>query len=131
MKIDMTKGSFYVNLPSKLYVKITDLAVKREDIDLGLLGLILHFILKNKFNNKNLESGSEWVSLCSKILRQYDHDQYITSKHLDFLIEQNVLESLPHMANIKGKADKCRRFKISDEYFSDNENGKFEFKEFE
>ncbi len=116
MEINTKKGSYYVYLPTKLYKKIVELSEENEQIDLGLLAFLLHIIVKGKFKDKELEKGSEWVHLCSDILRKYDCKTYNASNHLKFLEEKGILVSVPHIKNIKGKSDSCKKFKILEQY---------------
>jgi len=122
MKIETKKGSYYVYLPSMLYNKIVELAKDNDNINLGLLAFLLNQILHRKFEDKNLENGSKWVSVCSSIIRQFNFKDFIASKHLDLLIEQGVLESLSHINGIVGKNNSCKKFRIVEEYFNDEEN---------
>ncbi len=118
MEINTHKGSYYVYLPTKLYKKIVELSEENEQIDLGLLAFLLHLIIKGKFKDKELENGSEWVHLCSGILRKYDCETYKTAHHLKFLKEKGIIDSLPHIKNIKGKKDKCAKHKILEQYLN-------------
>ncbi len=118
MEINTKKGSYYVYLPTKLYKKIVELSEENEQIDLGLLAFLLHLIIKGKFKDKELENGSEWVHLCSGILRKYDCETYKTAHHLKFLKEKGIIDSLPHIKNIKGKKDKCAKHKILEQYLN-------------
>lgn len=122
MRVDTKTGSFFVNLPSKLYNKIEELASKQDDIDLGLLAFSLHLVLTNKFKDKNKENGDEWVSLCSEILRIYDYKNYKTSKHLDFLVKHNILESRPHINDKDISKNRCKQFKFKEIDEKDNSN---------
>lgn len=116
MEINTKKGSYYVYLPTKLYKKIVELSEENEQIDLGLLAFLLHLIIKGKFQDKELENGSEWVHLCSRILRKYDCETYKTAHHLKFLKEKGIIDSLSHIKNIKGKKDECAKYKIIEQY---------------
>lgn len=118
MEINTIKGSYYVYLPTKLYSKIVELSEENEHIDLGLSAFLLHLIIKEKFKDKELENGSEWVHLCSGILRKYDCETYKTSYHLKFLKEKGIIDSLSHSKNIKGKKDECAKHKIIEQYLA-------------
>ncbi|WP_367755817.1 hypothetical protein AB3G33_02920 [Flavobacterium sp. WC2421] len=118
MEINTIKGSYYVYLPTKLYSKIVELSEENEHIDLGLSAFLLHLIIKGKFKDKELENGSEWVNLCSGILRKYDCETYKTSCHLKFLKEKGIIDSLPYIKNIKGKKDECAKHKITEQYLT-------------
>lgn len=122
MEIKTKKGLFHVNLPSSVYNKIVELADNNDKIDIGLLGFLLHDILTRKHEDKNLENGSEWVSVCSVVIKKLNFKSFVASKHLDFLVEQDVLELLPHANNIKGKVNSCKKFRLTKKYLKGSEN---------
>ncbi|AXT19789.1 hypothetical protein D7030_01360 [Flavobacteriaceae bacterium AU392] len=119
MRIDTKHGRFYVNLPSKLFNKIEEIAQAYEDIDLGMLGLLLHFIITGKFNDKNLENGAEWVALNSEILRKYDYLEFKTKTHLEVMVKEKILDFKDYYITRtrSRKKSKSRTYKIKDVYF--------------
>ncbi len=123
MKIETKKGGYFIYLPSKLHNKIVELAKEHDSINLDLLAFLLNLILKGKYKDKNLVNGSKWVKLCSDILKKYDFKEYTASKHLKFLEQHGLVESLTHINNIKGKKNSCKRFRIIDEYLANQEKG--------
>ena len=58
MEAILKKGSFYVNLPERLFNKATSIAEVSENIDSGILAYLLYLILKlgSKNNLKNKSS---------------------------------------------------------------------------
>ncbi|MBZ9788200.1 hypothetical protein LB456_12090 [Psychroflexus sp. CAK57W] len=117
MKIEIRKSKFYVNLPVELYKKIEMISDKHEDIHLAMLGLLLHFILSNKYKDKNLENGSEWVALNAKILNSYNFNGYKTKRHLEVLLDYEVIERVNHYVNKRRKKSRSRLYKINPAYF--------------
>ena len=117
MRIDTKEGRFYVNLPSKLFNKIKEIAEIHQDIDLAILGLLLHFILSEKYKDKNLSKGAERVPLNAKILNKYNYDEFKTKTHLEVLVEEGILERTKYYKGKRSRKGKSRTYKILDEYF--------------
>ncbi|HIB46879.1 MAG TPA: hypothetical protein EYN07_02370 [Flavobacteriaceae bacterium] len=118
MEAILKKGSFYVNLPERLFNKATSIAEVSENIDSGILAYLLYLILKLGSKNNLKNKSSKWVSLCSNIINQLNHKGYKVAEHLKILVQEQVLDSKPHFKPETGKKGICKRFAIKEEYLS-------------
>lgn len=118
MQAILNDGSFYVNLPQRLFDKVASISKEFKKVDLGILAYLLHLILKLGNNNDTNNKSSKWVSLCSKIINQLNHKGFKVAEHLKILVQEQVLDSKPHFKAKNGKEGNCKRFAIKEEYFS-------------
>jgi hypothetical protein len=117
MKIEIKESKFYVNLPVSLYQKIKEISYLNDNINLAMLGLLLHFILSKKYKNKNYEDGSEWTTLNATILNKYNHGKHKTKTHLDILVYHKIIERKNHFVNLNLNKSQSRGYKINPNFF--------------
>ena len=109
MKYNLTERPYYVYLPEVIYKPLKEAVAQQEDIELDSAVLIIHNILKRKFQDKNYEDGTEYVTLNSQVVQKYVKD---CKKYFDFLKKEGFI----HFE--KSYSDgKSREYKILDQYF--------------
>jgi hypothetical protein len=123
MKISTTKGDYFISLPKPLYKGLKTISTQKDNINFDLLAILTHLILTNRYADKNFKDGKEWVHLSAQILRaNYDTTKYKSSEHINFLIENEIIEMIPHYHNAKEKKGKSRGYRIHQNYFDTKEN---------
>ena len=109
MKYYLAERPYYVYLPKAIYEPLKKAVSQREGIELDSAVLIIHNILKLKFQDKNYEEGKDYVPLYSKVLEKYVKDY---TKYLDFLEEEGFISCNAHY-----RTGKSKQFKLIDSYF--------------
>jgi hypothetical protein len=122
MKASTKKGDYLISLPNPLYTKLKAISTQKDNINFDLLAILTHLILTNKYADKNFKEGKAWVHLSAKILRiNYDTTKYKSSEHLNFLVENEIIEMIHHYHNPKEKKGKSRGYRIHQNYLNTKE----------
>ncbi|MBB4119777.1 hypothetical protein GGR32_002083 [Mesonia hippocampi] len=123
MKTSTKQGDYFINLPSLLYSDLKAVCKKDDSISFDLSALLVHLILTNKYADKDYKEGKKWIRLSAKILREnYDTTLYKSSKHLEILVENDIIEMQSHYHDPSGKNSRSRAYRINQSYFNIKES---------
>ena len=121
---NFNQGDYYVNLPISLYSDLKFFCNKDDSISIGLLALLTNLILTQRYADKDYREGREWVRLNASILRsKYDTTNFKSKRHLEFLLENGIIEMMPHHHNPNGKKGYSRSYRIHQKYFEITKKG--------